>query len=68
MFYTVFGLQRIVFNSKTRCSIEMTFRSKCSILSVQVICFEKSKLNIEDMQLIPLDWATYICQAFYKRC
>ena len=37
----------------------MGFGSKCSILNEQVIFIEKSKLNIADMRLIPLDGVTY---------
>ena len=36
----------------------MGFRSKCSILNEQVIYIEKSKLEIADMWLIPLDRAS----------
>ena len=38
----------------------MGFGSKCSILNIQVTYIEKSKLNIADMRLIPLDRVTYI--------
>ena len=38
----------------------MGFKSKCSIWNRQVIYIEKSKLNIADMWLIPLDHVTYI--------
>ena len=38
----------------------MRFGSKCSILNEQVMYIEKSKLNISDMQLIPLDSVTYV--------
>ena len=40
----------------------MGFESKCSILNgkVPVIYAEKSKLNIADMRLIPLDCVTYV--------
>ena len=44
--------------SATRCSIEMEFGLKCSILNGQVIYIQKSKLNIADMWLIPLDSVT----------
>ena len=37
----------------------MGFGSKCSIFAGQVIYIEKSKLNIADMGLIPLDRVTY---------
>ena len=43
----------------------MGFGSKCSILNGQVIYVEKSKLNIADMWLIPLDHVTYYT---YYRC
>ena len=49
---------RIVHISRTRWLIEMGFRSKCSILNEQVIYIEKSKLEIADMWLIPLDRAS----------
>ena len=39
----------------SRCSIEMGFGSKWSILNGQVIYIEKSKFNIADMWFIPLD-------------
>ena len=55
-----FWIWRIVHISATRCPIEMGFGSKCSILNGQVICIEKSKLNIADMWLIPLDRVTYM--------
>ena len=54
-----FWIKRIVHISATRCPIEMGFGSKCSILNGQVIYIEKSKLNIADMWLIPLDCVTY---------
>ena len=38
--------------------IEMGFGSKGSILNGQVIYVEKSKLNVADMWLIPLDRVT----------
>ena len=41
----------------------MGFESKCSILNGQVIYVEKSKLNIADMWLIPLDRVTYMVTA-----
>ena len=37
----------------------MGFGSKCCIWNGQVIYIEKSKLNIADMWLIPLDRVTY---------
>ena len=37
----------------------MGFESKCGNLNCQVIYTEKSKLNIADMRLIPLDRVTY---------
>ena len=37
----------------------MGFELKCSILNEQVIYIEKSKLNIANMWLIPLDHVTY---------
>ena len=37
----------------------MGFRSKCNILDGQVIYVKKSKLNIADMWIIPLDHVTY---------
>ena len=37
----------------------MEFESKCSILNEQGIYIEKSKLNVVDMWLIPLDCVTY---------
>ena len=37
----------------------MLFGSKCSILNGKVIDIEKTKLNIADMWLIPLDRVTY---------
>ena len=54
-----FWIQRNVHISATRCPIEMKFESKCSILNGQVIYIKKSKLNIVDMWLIPLDRVTY---------
>ena len=36
----------------------MRFGPKCSILNGHVIYIEKSKLNISNMQLIPLDVVT----------
>ena len=56
-----FELQRIVHISATRCPTEMGFGSQCRILNGQVIYVQKSKLNIADMWLIPLDRVTYIC-------
>ena len=44
----------------TVCPIEMGLWLKCSVLSRQLICFEKSKLNIADMWLIPLDRVTFM--------
>ena len=38
----------------------MGFGSKWSILNGQLIYIEKSKLNIADMWLIPLDRVTYV--------
>ena len=58
MFYIIF--ESIVHISATRCPIEMGFGSKCSILNGQVIYIEKSKLNIADMWLIPLDRVTNV--------
>ena len=55
-----FELQRILHIFTTRCPIEMGFESKCSIFTGQVILIEKSKFNIADMWLIPLDRVTYI--------
>ena len=60
MFYIVFELHRIIHISATRCPIEMGFGSKCCIFNGQVIYIEKSKLNIADMWLIPLDHVTYV--------
>ena len=57
--FQCFWIWRIVHISATRCLIEMGFESKCSILNGQVIYIEKSKLNIADMWLIPLDRVTY---------
>ena len=37
----------------------MEFGSECSILNGLVIYIEKSKLNVTDMWLIPLDRVTY---------
>ena len=37
----------------------MLFGSKCNILNGKVIDIEKTKLNIADMWLIPLDRVTY---------
>ena len=53
-----FELLRILPISATKCPIEMGFGSKCSILNRQVIYIEKSKLNIANMWLIPLDCVT----------
>ena len=58
MFYIVFDLQIIVHISATGYLIEMGFGSKCNILNGLVIYIEKSKLNIADMWLIPLDRVT----------
>ena len=44
--------------STTRCPIEKRFGLKCGISNGEVICTEKSKLNIADMWLIPLDCVT----------
>ena len=55
MFYTVFELHRIGYISATRCPIEMGFG--CSIYG-QVVYNEKSKLNIANMWLTPLDHVT----------
>ena len=63
-FFIVFKLQGIVHISATKCPIEMEFGSKCSILNGQVVYVEKSKLNIANMQLIPLDRVTNI----WKKC
>ena len=38
----------------------MGFGSKCSILNGQVIYLEKSKSNIANMWLIPLDHVTFV--------
>ena len=46
----------------------MGFGSKCSILNGQVIYIEKSKLNIADMWLIPLDRVTYVHVRMYFCC
>ena len=46
--------------SATRCLIEMGFRSKCNMLNEQVIYIEKSKFNIADMWLIPIDRVTFV--------
>ena len=62
MFYIVFELQRIVHISATRCPIEMEFKSKCSILNIQVINIEKLKLNIANMRLILFDCVTNVPQ------
>ena len=53
-----FELQRILHIFATTCPIEMGYRSKCSIFAGQVFYFEKSKLNIADMWLSPLDRVT----------
>ena len=53
-----FWIKRIVHISATRCPIEMGFGSKCSILNGQVIYIEKSKLNIAEACLIPLERVT----------
>ena len=49
----------------------MGFGSKCSILNGQVIYIKKSKWNIADMWLIPLDRVTIMynsfCQVSYNR-
>ena len=58
--FTLFLIQRIGHISAARCVIEIGFGSKCSIFIGQVIYTEKSKLNIADMWLIPLDHVTYI--------
>ena len=67
MFYTVFELQIIVHISATRCPTEMGFGSKCSILNGQVIYIKKSKLNIADMWLIPLDHAIPLDRVTYAK-
>ena len=59
MFYIVFEFKEMLISLKTKCPIELGFRSKCSILNGQVIDIEKSKSNIADMWLIPLDRVTY---------
>ena len=59
MFYIIFELEKNVHISTTRCSIEMGFGFQCSILNGQAIYIEKSKLNVADMWLIPLDRVTY---------
>ena len=41
----------------------MGFESKCSILNGQEIYIKKSKLNIADMWLIPLDRVTYMYES-----
>ena len=66
MFYIVLLIERIVHISATRCPIEMGFRSKCSICPGQVIYIEKSKLNIEDMWLIPLDRVTFVWMFYFE--
>ena len=58
MFYNVYELHRIIPISVTRCLIEMGFGSKYGALNGQMIDIEKSKLNIANMWLIPLDRAT----------
>ena len=50
-----FELQRIVHISATRCPIQMGLRSKCIILNGRVVYIVKSKLNIANMWLIPLN-------------
>ena len=57
-----FELQRILHIFTTTCPIEMGFGSKwhSSIFTGHVIYIEKSKLNIADMWLIPLDLVTYM--------
>ena len=54
-----FWSERIVHIARTRCLIDMGFRSKCSI-NGEVIYIEKSKLKIVDMWLISLDRVTCI--------
>ena len=68
MFYIVFELLRTVHISATRCPVEMEFLSKCSILNEQVSFIEKSKLNMADMWLIPLDRGMYctLCQILFN--
>ena len=60
MYYIVFAPQRIGHISATKYPIEMQFGSNCSILNGQVTYIEKSKLNITNMLLIPLDRVTYV--------
>ena len=50
--------QRIFDISATKCPIEMGFESRCNIFNGLIIYTEKSKLNIADMWLIPLNRVT----------
>ena len=48
----------------TRCPTEMGFKSESCILNGQVLYIEKSKLNVEDMWPIPLD---FVIQCFRRK-
>ena len=52
--FTLFRTSKNVHIYATKCLTEMSFKSKCSILSGQIVFIEKSKLNIANMWLIPL--------------
>ena len=67
MFYIIFELHRIIHISATRCLIEIGFGSKCSIFNEQVIDNDKSKLNIADKRLIPLDRVTFAIVFLWNR-
>ena len=63
MFYIVWELERMFISLQPDVRLRWGFESKCSILNEQVIYIEKSKLNITDMWLIPLDHVTYTFNA-----
>ena len=67
--FTLFlNFKKIVHLVATRCLIEMRFGSHCSIFKRQVIYIEKSKFNIADMWLIPLDRVTLIWRNWESLC
>ena len=68
IYYIVFAPQRIGHISATKCPIKMQFELKCSILNGQGTYVEKSKLNIANMWLIPLDRVTYITSYLLTLC
>ena len=66
MFYIVFEFKKLFISLQPDVRLRWGFTSKYNILTGQVIDIEKSKLNVADMRLIPLDRVTnlkfFLCQ------